>query len=105
MPTFDMSIGGGLETYGRKVLSRIGVGVMASLIGCSLLTWGVFPIAIQNQTFADILIACTSIPKAPTIGLKILIVLGTAAVLGFSERAITSLEQNFFGGQSGSAKN
>jgi hypothetical protein len=97
MPALDVSLAGGLDAYGRRVLSRIGIGVMASLIGCALLAWGFFPVSIQNQTFTDALNACTSNTTTQNIGIKALIVLGVAILLGFSERALTSLEQQMFG--------
>lgn len=102
MPALDVSLSGELDAYGRRVLSRIGVGVVASLIGCALLGWGLFPIAIQNQTFADALSACTTAPCSTSpatscAGIKILILLGVAMLLGFSERTLTSFEQHVFG--------
>jgi hypothetical protein len=44
-----------LDSYERRILSRVGVGVIASLIGCALLGWGIFPVSFHGQTFADIL--------------------------------------------------
>jgi hypothetical protein len=67
MPMLDVSLSGELEAYGRRILSRIGVGVIGSLIGCALLAWGLFPISIQNQTFADVLNACTAFPMTSCI--------------------------------------
>ena len=48
MPLLDVSLSGELDAYGRRILSRIGVGIIASLIGCALLGWGLLPISIQN---------------------------------------------------------
>ena len=97
MPALDVSLVGELDAYGRRVLSRIGVGVVASLIGCGLLAWGFFPISIQNQTFADALNACTAPASSSCVAIKTLIILGIAMLLGFSERALTSFEQRIFG--------
>ena len=102
MPALDVSLAGELDAYGRRVLSRIGVGVVASLMGCALLGWGLFPIAIQNQTFAEALNACTvapciTSPATSCTGIKVLILLGVAMLLGFSERTLTSFEQRVFG--------
>lgn len=55
MPALDVTLSGELEAYGRRILSRIGIGIVASLIGCALLA--VLPISIQNQSFADALSA------------------------------------------------
>ena len=95
MPALDVSLAGELDAYGRRVLSRIGVGVVASLIGCGLLAWGIFPISIQNQTFADALNSCTASVSGTAI--KSLIILGIAMLFGFSERALTSFEKQIFG--------
>jgi hypothetical protein len=71
MPALDVSLSGELDAYGRRILSRIGVGVVASLIGSASLAW--LPLSVQNQTFADGLNACAT-SSAP--GNKTLIVLG-----------------------------
>lgn len=92
MPALDVSLSGELDAYGRRILSRLGVGVVASLIGTASLAW--LPISVQNQTFADALSACAT-TGAP--GNKILIVLGVTMLLGFSERTLTSFEQRVFG--------
>jgi hypothetical protein len=92
MPALDVSLSGELDAYGRRILSRIGVGVVASLIGSASLAW--LPVSVQNQTFADALNACAT-SSAP--GNKTLIVLGVTMLLGFSERTLTSFEQRVFG--------
>jgi hypothetical protein len=97
MPALDASLEGELDAYGRRVFTRISVGVAASLIGCGLMAWGALPISMENQTFTDALNAC--VPSAPTPGtsIRILIVLAVAMLLGFSERALTSFERRIFG--------
>jgi hypothetical protein len=97
MPLLDVSLSGELDAYGRRILSRIGVGVIASLIGCALLGWGVLLISIQNQTFADLLNACTASATMSCTGLRTLILLGVPMLFGFSERALASFEQRVFG--------
>jgi hypothetical protein len=97
MPLLNVSLSGELDAYGRRILSRIGVGMIASLIGCALLGWGVVPISIQNQTFADLLNACTASATTSCTGLKTLILLGVPMLFGFSERALASFEQRVFG--------
>jgi hypothetical protein len=97
MPALDVSLSGELNAYGRRILSRTVVGAVGSLIGCALLGWGFLPIAIQSQTFTDALTACITYPALPGVGLKALIVLGVAMLLGVSERTLTSFEQKVFG--------
>jgi hypothetical protein len=96
MPALDVSLSGELNAYGRRILSRIGIDAVASLIGCALLGWGLFPISIQNQTFAADLEACTT-SGATCTGVITLVLLGIPMLFGFSERALTSFEQRFFG--------
>jgi hypothetical protein len=96
MPALDVSLSGELDAYGRRMMSRIGIGVVASLIGCAFLAWGVLPVSIQNQTFADALGACATSPAGCT-AIKTLILLGVPMLLGFSERSLTSFEQSVFG--------
>ena len=96
MPALDASLEGELDAYGRRVFTRIAVGIVASLIGCGLMAWGALPIW-TNQTFTDALSACVS--PVPTSGtsIRILIVVAVAMLLGFSERALTSFERRIFG--------
>jgi hypothetical protein len=103
MPALDVSLSGELDAYGRRILSRIGIGVVASLIGCALLGWGFFPISIQNQTFTDGLNACTSSANTCT-GVITLVLMGIPMLFGFSERALTSFEQRVFGNSAKSQK-
>ena len=97
MPLLDVALSAELEAYGRRIFSRIAVGVGASLIGCALLGWGLFPISLQNQTFADALNTSLAAPATSPAGIKTLILLGVPMLLGFSERALTSFEQRIFG--------
>jgi hypothetical protein len=94
LPALDVSLSSELDAYGRRILIRIGIGVVASLIGGAFLGW--FPISIQNQTFADALNACATSP-ATCAGIKSLTLLGVPMLLGFSERTLTSFEQRVFG--------
>lgn len=97
MPVLDVRFSGELEAYHRRILTRIGVGIGASLIGCALLGWGLLPISIQDQTFAGVLDACTAALAASCTNIKTLILLGVPMVFGFSERALTSFELRVFG--------
>ncbi|HVM93881.1 MAG TPA: hypothetical protein VMT67_13755 [Terriglobales bacterium] len=94
MPPLDLSLSGELSAYRRRIFSRIGVGVVASLIGCALLAWGFFPISIQGQTFADDLKATST---TTCTGVTTLVLIGIPMLFGFSERTLTSFEQRVFG--------
>jgi len=93
MPVLEVALSGELESYGRRILSRVGIGIIASLIGCAFLGWGLLPIAIQGQTFAEVLNACSAHQTAPCPSLATLILLGVPMLFGFSERALASFEQ------------
>jgi hypothetical protein len=97
MPVLDIALSSELESYGRRILIRIAVGVGGSVIGCAFLAWGMFPIAFQNQTFADLLNSCLKFPSTSLTALQALILLGFPMLFGFSERALTSFEQRVFG--------
>jgi len=88
MPALEVSLSGELDAYGRRVFSRIGTGLVASLLGCASLAW--IPVSIQNQTFADAVTACTTAPcttpAATCTTIKLLILLSVPMLLGFSER-------------------
>jgi hypothetical protein len=94
MPALDVSLSAELDAYGRRILTRIGIGVVASLIGSAFLGW--FPVAVQNQTFADALNACAISPATRTV-IKTLLLLAVPMLLAFSERTLTSVEQRVFG--------
>lgn len=88
----DVSLSNELDAYDRRVLSRIGIGVIASLIGSGLLAW--LPVSVQNQTLADALNACAA---GRATAITVLTVEAFAGILGFSERAVTFIEQRLFG--------
>jgi hypothetical protein len=97
MPVLEVSLSGELESYGRRIWSRIGAGVAASLIGCALLGWGLIAISIGGQAFRDVLSDCCSpSPSTPCTCLKTLILLAVPMLFGFSERALTSFERTVF---------
>jgi hypothetical protein len=56
-PTLEV---GKLHAYVRGVLSRIGTGLIATVIGCASRAW--IPLSIQSQTFGDTISACTTTP-------------------------------------------
>jgi hypothetical protein len=97
MPVLEVGLSGELESYERRILSRIAVGMSASLIGCGLLAWGVISLPIQGHTFADIVTACSTSPLTACTGPYTLIVLAIPILFGFSERALTWFEKKVFG--------
>jgi hypothetical protein len=98
MPLLDVSLSSELDAYGRRILSRVVTGTVASLVGSALLAWGVLPIAIQGQTFADVMSACTAHDTSLCTITKALILLAVPVLFGFSERTLTSFEQKVLGG-------
>jgi len=104
MPVLDMAMSAELEAYARRILIRIAVGVGGSFIGCALLAWGILPIAVQNQTFTDLLNACLKSPSGSPGGIQALILLGFPMLFAFSERALASFEQRWFGNAKAAAK-
>jgi hypothetical protein len=101
VPSLDVSLSGELDAYGRRIWSRIAVGTIGSMIGTAFLVWGIVPLAIKGQTLTEILDACSSIRAAPAPMNEILVLLGVGMLLGFSERTLTSFEQDLFGRRSG----
>jgi hypothetical protein len=94
MPALDISLSSELEAYARRVLNRIGIGVVASFIGCTFL--GLLPVSIQNLTFGDALNACAT-SRADCQGIKSLLLLGLPTLFAFSEYTLTTFEQRVFG--------
>lgn len=95
MPLLEVSLSGELESYRRRILSRVAVGVAASMIGSGFLGWGLLSISIHGLAFADVLNACCT-PGSCT-GLYTLILLAVPMLFGFSERALTEFESKVFG--------
>jgi hypothetical protein len=93
MPLLEVGLSGELEAYGRRIFSRIGVGVIASVIGSGLLGWGLVSIAIQGTTFADALNACICPTPSCSALRTTLILLAVPMLFGFSERALASFER------------
>ena len=62
MPLLHVSPSGELVAFLRRIVSRIGAGVAASLIGTAFLGWGLLPLSIQNLTFAQALNDCATSP-------------------------------------------
>jgi hypothetical protein len=100
MPLLDVGLSAELDAYGRRIWSRVATGTVASLVGCALLSWGVLPIAIQGQTFSDVVSSCTAQNATLCTIPKTLIFLAVAILFGFSERTLTSVEQRVLGGES-----
>lgn len=103
MPLLDVSLSNELDAYGRRISSRVATGTVASLVGTALLGWGVLPIAIQGQTFADVMSACAAQDTSSCTITKALILLAIPILFGFSERTLTSFEQKVLGGDAGKA--
>jgi hypothetical protein len=97
MPAVEASLSGELDAYRRRVLTRICVGITASIIGCGLLAWGVLPISIQGQTFSDALTVSSAASPTGNAIIKALIIITVPMLLGFSERALTTFENRILG--------
>jgi hypothetical protein len=97
MPVLDVSLSGELDAYLRRILTRVALGVSASLIGCALLGWGIIQVSIDHKTFKDALDTCLRGSSISSFDLNHLVVIAVAMLLGFSERALASIEQQVFG--------
>lgn len=100
LPALEGSRSEKIDSYERRIWSRISAGAIASLIGCGLLGWGLIPISVNGRTFADVLngnVPCLSGCTATCVALRILILLAVPMLFGFSERALTSFEHGFLG--------
>jgi hypothetical protein len=97
------------DASGGIVLARIATGLIGTVIVSALLAW--LPLSIENKSFAELLKACSGCcgtrdccaPDACTV-VDMLILIGVPALLGFSERTMSSAEQRFFGGASSCQK-
>ena len=100
LPALEGSRSEKIDSYERRIWSRISTGTAASLIGCGLLGWGIIPISLQGRTFADVLnssVVYAPAARASDFALRVLILLAVPMLFGFSERALTSFERGFLG--------
>jgi hypothetical protein len=95
LPLLDVSLSGELDAYGRRILSRVATGTVASLVGCSL--FAVLMLSVQNMAFADVVTTCTSQDIGSCTIVKQLTLLALPILLGFSERTLTSVERKVLG--------
>jgi hypothetical protein len=93
MPEFDVRLSNELDAYRRRIMSRMGVGIAASVVGSAFL--GVLPVSIEGHRFIDAICACTT---SICGGVDTLLLVSIPMLLGFSERALTTIEQRLFGG-------
>jgi hypothetical protein len=91
----EVGLSGEVESYERRILSRFGGGIIASLIGSGLLGWGLLSISTQGKTFADVLNGCCTLRSCT--GLQTLLLLALPMLFGFSERASTEFELKVLG--------
>ena len=99
LPMLDVALSSELDAYGRRVLSRVVIGTLASLVGCAL--FAVLTVSIDKLNFADVIGACTSQDVAlcgQCSIVKQVILIALPILLGFSERTLTSVERKVLGG-------
>ncbi|WP_058189830.1 hypothetical protein [Terracidiphilus gabretensis] len=94
MPMVEVELTGQLDSYMRRILTRVMVGTVASVVGSGFISMGIINITIGNQKFSDIICGCT--PGSPqSVSLRILGLITIPLLLGFSERALTSFGNQF----------
>jgi len=91
MPVLEVELSGALESYRRRILMRVAVGAAASLTGSALLGWGLLPIAIQGQTFAEMLVSCSADRPSCSV-VAALVLMGIPMLFGLSERTLAHFE-------------
>jgi len=92
-PRLSIAPSGEFEDYQRRIFGRLGIAIATSLIGGALLAWGLVPVSIRGESFSDLLTACTTVPISSCSDMTILVLLGVSMLLGFSERALSRLEE------------
>jgi hypothetical protein len=97
LPASEVSTSSASESLGRRTISRVGTGVVASIAGSALFAWGLLPIAINDVSFKDVLTACDPLSAGSCSSMYSLILLAVPIVLGFSERVLTTLDDKLFG--------
>jgi len=98
MPTLENRLSRKPDSYAGGVLARIATGLIGTVIGCALLAW--VPLSIGDKSFGTLVSACTTGPSTtanPCSTLTMLILIGIATLLGFSERTLPFFEQRMFG--------
>lgn len=97
MPISKVSSSAVSASMERRILIRVGTGMIASVVGCSLLAWGVLPLQINNVSFSNAVSACDSSSAGNCATVYSLILLAVPIMFGFSERILTTLEDKLLG--------
>ena len=95
LPVLEGSPSEKMDSYERKIWSRIGVGVAASLGGCGMLGWGLISFSVPTRTFSELLSLSVAPPQSvpsQLLALRILVPLAICILFGFSERALVSFD-------------
>lgn len=92
-----VSLSGQLDSFERRILSRVAVGIVGSLVSSGFLAWGFISISIHNQTFGDVINSCCQPNNSSCGALRTLILIAVPMLFGFSERALASVEESVFG--------
>jgi hypothetical protein len=95
LPALEGSPSEKMDSYERRIWSRIGVGVAASLGGCGLLGWGLISFSAPTRTFSELLSLSVSPPQSvpsQLLALRMLVPLAVCILFGFSERALVSFD-------------
>jgi hypothetical protein len=94
MPFIEVELSGNLESYTRRIISRVAVGAVASLIGCGLLDWGIINLSVGNMNFAYTANTCSTGAEQCS-PLRLLVLVCVPLIFGFSERALTTFVRQF----------
>lgn len=94
------------DAYVRRIIMRVGTGLVAAVIGGGFLASGILTISLPAGRLTDIMEQCgrTASGQPGCSTGNLLILLGLGIVLGFSERMLTSLEDRIFPPAPGSPK-
>jgi hypothetical protein len=95
LPLLDVSLSGELDAYGRRILSRVATGTVASLVGCAL--FAVLAVSVQGLAFSSVVSACTAHDTGSCTVVDQLTLLALPILFGFSERTLTSVERRVLG--------
>jgi hypothetical protein len=87
----------------RRAFSRVGVGMITGIAGCSLLGWGAISFAVDKVSYGDVIEACGPTSTGGCSTVYSLVTLIVPLLFGFTERFLATLESRFIGRRDGDA--
>jgi hypothetical protein len=97
MPTLEVILSGELDSFARRVICRLAIGVAASVLGCGLVALNLIPLGSVRVEFLNALCRLPSDASFLDYGKATLILLSIPMGFGFLERPLSWFQEKLLG--------